>query len=394
MNAPQASHRKARLSASAYAAMFLFGIVMAVLGAVLPLLSARLRFDLAQVGNLFLAMNLFMLLCSLGLGPVMDRFGMKPPLVLGPLLVAAALLAIVTSEDYSRLVGGVCLLGLGGGALNSASNTLIADLYSDAKQKNAALNMLGVFFGFGALFIPFVIGLLLETLGLGGILHSAALLCLLAAAYSARLAFPPPKQSQRLAFREAGRLVRLPLVVILGALLFFQSGNEFILGGYISTFLTREAGMAVGAASYALAGYWAALMIARVFLSRLLLRFNGHRLVLISAACAAAGAALVVGAKSDTAAVIAVVLTGVSLSGIFPTVLGLAGAQFASYSGTVFGLLFTMALAGGMTLPWVTGQVAEALGLRLALSLVTAHFLMIFALQAFAGRYLRASPSG
>jgi len=47
----------------------------------------------------------------------------------------------------------------------------------------------------------------------------------------------------------------------------------------------------------------------------------------------------------------------------------------------VFGLLFTMALAGGMTLPWVTGQAAVAWGLRPALGLVALQFLAVFALQ-------------
>ena len=86
--------RPGRLEAAACAGMFVFGIVMALLGAVLPVLSERLRFDLAQTGGLFLVMNLCMLLASLGLGPLMDRLGMKPPLLAGPMAVGVALLAI------------------------------------------------------------------------------------------------------------------------------------------------------------------------------------------------------------------------------------------------------------------------------------------------------------
>jgi fucose permease len=74
--------------------MFVFGIVMALLGAVLPSLSGRLEFQVADIGTLFLAMNLAMLACSSSIGATVDRLGMKPPLARGPLFVAAALAPI------------------------------------------------------------------------------------------------------------------------------------------------------------------------------------------------------------------------------------------------------------------------------------------------------------
>ena len=69
---------------AAYAGMFVFGIVMALFGASLPALAGRLEFQVADIGTLFLAMNGAMLVSSLALGLAMDRFGMKPPLALGP----------------------------------------------------------------------------------------------------------------------------------------------------------------------------------------------------------------------------------------------------------------------------------------------------------------------
>jgi fucose permease len=75
------------------------------------------------------------------------------------------------------------------------------------------------------------------------------------------------------------------------------------------------------------------------------------------------------------------VVTGAALAGIFPAVLGIAGARFPAHSGTVFGILFTMALCGGMTLPWLTGQAAAAWGLRPALGLVVLQFLAVLVLQ-------------
>lgn len=350
---------------------------MALLGAVLPHLSARIGFDLAQAGQLFLVMNLCMLLCSLGIGPVMDRFGMKALMTLAPLAVGAALAVFAVASGFSGLLGAAALLGAGGGALNGSTNTLIADLHPEPGRKSAALNLLGVFFGFGALLLPFGIGSLVNRLGLVAILSIAALLCAAVSLFSASLRFPPAKQTAGVRASDAARFLRMPVVLALGLLLFCESGNEFLLGGYLSTYLTREIHLSLSSAAYALAGFWAAIMLARVLSSRLLLRVPGTRVILLSAAVSAlASLALLLTAASGGAVTAAIVL-GFTLAGIYPTTLGVAGAKFAQHSGTVFGILFTIALSGGILFPWAAGQIANVSGMRAGLALAPAGFLII-----------------
>jgi FHS family glucose/mannose:H+ symporter-like MFS transporter len=338
-------------------------------------------------------MNFVMLVTMLCLGPLVDRFGKKPPLAGGSLLVAGALVLLANAATYQALLATAVLLGAGGGALNSTTNTLIADLHTGPRHKNAALNLLGVFFGFGALLLPFTIGSLLEALGLAPILYLAAGLSLVLAAVFFALAFPPPKRAAGLPLDETLRLARHPLVLLFGFLLFFQSGNEFIVGGYTTSYLTRELGSSISSASYLLAAFWGATMLARVFLSRLLLRINGPRLVMLSALGSALGITVLLLAPTLTVAPLGVVLIGLGFAGIFPTALGLAGARFEEHSGTVFGILFAIALTGGMTLPWVVGQLAQAHGLRLALFLAAGNSLMIFALQLVIVRTESRAPS-
>ena len=369
--------------AAAFGGMFLFGIVMALLGAVLPVVSSRVGLDLGAAGNLFLVMNAAMLLGSFVLGPLLDRFGFRGVLSGGPLLIGLGLGLVARAAGTGGLFAGVALLGVGGSAVNSATNTLVADLHADPVEKAAALNRLGVFFGFGALLLPFLIGSMLETLGLGLILLGAAALCALVAAFSATLRFPPGKQGG-LDLQEALSVLRSPLVVALGALLFFQSGNEFLLGGYLSLFLTRDTGATVEAASYVLAGYWAAVMVARTLLGRVLARVPASRLVPVLAGLSAVAVALAAMAPTFALATAAMVAAGLALAGIFPTVLGIAGAQLPSRSGTVFGVLFTIALGGGMTIPWLAGHVAARSGLRAVLALGAANFVagMLLAFRA------------
>jgi fucose permease len=87
--------------------------------------------------------------------------------------------------------------------------------------------------------------------------------------------------------------------------------------------------------------------------------------------------------------VFAVILIGTGFAGIFPTTLGAAGTLFPSNSGTAFGILFTIALSGGMILPWIVGQLASAQGLRKALFIAIFDALMILFLQMGITGYLK-----
>ncbi len=377
------------LRGSAFSGMFGFGIAMALLGAILPLISERLHFDLAQAGDLFLVMNATMLVGTFALGPLLDRFGIKLTFVIAPLFVAAALVLIANARSFEALRLAIVLLGMGGGALNQATNTLIADLHEDERRKSSALNLLGVFFGFGALSIPFAIGTLLGSLGLANILYCAAALVSATTLVSLALVFPAPRQSAGVPLGEVVRLARQPLILVLAFLLFFESGNEWALGGFITTHLTQSLGAQMSTASWMLALYWGAMMSGRVVLSRLLLRISGHTLILASAAGVAASLGLLVAARSLGVAGGAITLLGFSLAAIYPTCLGLAGARYASHSGTVFGILIGISLTGGMSLPWLVGRVSATRGVAAGLSLPIVGAAAIFALQVLAGRMMR-----
>src|SRR5512135_3529172 len=249
----------ARLQFSAWAGMFVFGIVMAILGAILPSLFERIGFGTGAAGNLFLTMNFAMLVATLLFGPVVDRFGFKAILAVSALLVAAAFLVLSRASSYGLVLGAAVVLGLGGGALNGGTNALTSDLH-EGEKRGAALNVLGIFFGFGALSVPFLIGTLQEVLGVGKILALATFLSLVPFVIYVVLNFPRAKHAQGFPIKEAAGIARDPLLWLTGFILFFESANEFTVGGWISTHLERTFGVAASGAALVLAGYWAAIM--------------------------------------------------------------------------------------------------------------------------------------
>lgn len=330
-------------------------------------------------------MNGAMLASSLVLGAAMDRFGMKLPLVLGPVFVAAALLVVIRATTFESLLPAVTLLGVGGGALNGATNTLVAALHDDAKRTSAALNLLGVFFGFGALFLPFAMGALLSWFDMGRLLGATAALCAVTGFLAATLRFPAPKQRTTFPVTEISRFLRAPLVLLFAILLFLESGVEFTLGGFISTYLTRDMAVApVSLVSWVLAGYWASIMTSRAVSSRLALRPDPYRVLLFCASGACMRAVLAAVAPGPAVAALAIVVCAWFLAGVYPTSLGIVGARYQAHSGTVFGILFAVALVGGMVLPWTAGQIGGRAGLRWAFGMIAAAFAAIAGLSRLA----------
>jgi fucose permease len=364
----------------ACAGILVFGIVLAILGTLfgMPEMRTRLHIDLAQQGNLFLLLYLGLFISSVIAGPLIDNVGNRGVLSISSLFVAAAMVLFGTTGSLAGASAAALLLGLGGGGLNTSTNVLVSDLYGD--QRGPMLNLLGIFFGIGALCIPLLAASIEGHFTIPQLLFFCAFLSgACAVAYSV-LAFPPAIAAQSFSIRETIRVARYPGVLLLGFLLFFESGNEACIGGWTSTY-ANSSGYPVRVATLVLAGYWAALMLSRLFAASLLKRTAKSKIIMGSALVSLAGCAMLLSAQSLPVLVIGVLLIGASYAPIFPTTLAVAGDRYSN-TGTVFGLLFAIALVGGMTFPWMVGQVSEKFGVRIGMIVPLAGAIGICVLAA------------
>src|SRR5689334_19163253 len=150
----QPSIQRGLLFAGASAGIAVFGIVIAMLGTVfgLPEMQARLHMDLAQKGNLFLLLYFGIFLASVLVGPLIDAIGNKAILLLSSALVAVAMAGFALAHSLAGASVAAVALGVGGGGLNTSTSALVSDLYDE--KRGAMLNVLGIFFGVGALAVP------------------------------------------------------------------------------------------------------------------------------------------------------------------------------------------------------------------------------------------------
>lgn len=368
-----------KLTAASSSSIFIFGIVMAILGAILPQLVDNLSLQPTQAGNLFFFMNLGMLAATLFFGPVVDRFGFKLLLALGSLLVGLSFTGLALSSSYGLVMLSVVFLGLAGGVLNGGSNALVNDLHPG--RRAAALNFLGVFFGFGAMLVPLIIGGFLKQLGLRPVILIAAGLSLIPFVLFSVFSFPRPKQAQGFPLKDVKKIVSSGLLWLAAFILFFQSGNEFSVGGWLSSYFREKFQFGLSQSALVLSGYWFFLIVGRFLYPALNRLWKRETVVMLSVVVALVSVAGLILSPAGWLAVVFALLIGLGFAAIYPTTLSVIGEKFPEFSGTAFSLAISTGLVGGMLSPWLIGLVSQGHSLQVGLLVPLFSLAMILVLQ-------------
>ncbi len=364
-----------------------FGIVFTMVGTVLPSVMARFGIDKASGGTLLLLMTFGVLLGALIFGPIVDGRGYKAMLLGSTALIILGLEGVAFAPSIGWLRTAVFVIGFAGGIINGGANALVSDISGEARGPR--LNLLGVFFGVGAMGVPFMIGMLTSRFSHASLIAGIGAIVLVPLAVIVTITFPPPKQAQGFPLADAGRLLRDPLMLLMGLILFLESGLELTVGGWTSTFVTEELAVGERGALILLSLYWAGMMLARLAVGTVLSRTSPFRILYTCLTIALAGAALLLTTRSIPVAAIGVFSLGVGFAAMFPTVLGFVGTRFAALSGTAFSAAITMALLGGMSLSYTAGLLGERFGMRGSLLMVPVALVVQAVLLGVLSRALR-----
>lgn len=361
MSAPSSNRA---LFASACGGMALFGVTLVIPGLLFGLADVRARLeigDAVRMGNLQSALMVGVFAATVFIGPLIDRYGTKIVLTVGAAMLACGFAGLAFVTGYEAGCATAFAAGLGGGVVNMATNVVVSTVYP--RDRGSKLNALGVFFGVGALSLP-LLSAANEWFTAERLLGLAATFAALVAVVSATLEFP--RQAEHGAsLREVLGVARYPAVLLFAFLLFFESSNEMALIGWTTTWATA-AGSSVRSAALMLATFQVGMMLGRIFAAAILRVVTKVQLVFACAVGSVVASALLLASRTVAATWIAVALLGLCFSPIYQTVLALAGDRYQRFAGTVFGLLFSIALMGSFLSPLVIGRIAQFAGVRSA----------------------------
>lgn len=353
--------------AAACLGMLLFGVVFLSLGSVNNMLAERFHLDDTEIGTLTALLPLGILAGSLAFGPIVDKFGYRWMLVGASLLVGAGLEGMAFANRKGLVQLFVFVIGLGGGALNGATNALAADVSEG--ERGARLSLLGVFFGIGALCMPATLALLARSFPLHGIVASIGALVLLPVAYCLLIPFPPPRQGTgSFVLADGARLLRNPLVLTAGAALAVQSGMEAMSNDWMTRYFSKVTLAGREGVEWktqlGLVAVTGAMMATRLALSQLLKRVSSAAVLLGSVLVTAAGAVVLMQSQDYYQSLAAALLIGGGLAAGFPVILGFVGDAYPQSCGTAFSTIFVLALTGNMVINKTFGYVAHVHGIH------------------------------
>lgn len=345
------------LIVAAVLSIFVYGMVAAMLGTILPDLSKRFSLSPKQNGSIAMTQAIGLMIGSFFAGPLMDVYGIKAGLLLGLGLIAVALFGLRTVGGYGAVAALMLLLGTGGGAVVNGANQLPPFIKMEGISTAGVFNVLNLFFGLGGLVTPLVAARLFQN-NSSRLLVFAASITALTVGLSGITSMPEPKGEVSFQASAAGSLLGQPALLLLALMLFLYVAAEVGVWNWLVRHLIAQ-GLPEGKALTILSlGFALGLLVGRVAVSPILTGVSPERVLLGSAALMAVTTYLMLRTSSPGAAQGLVFLGGIAMAPVFPTTLAIVNARFSGMAATATGIALTAGWLGLVVSSPIIGGIA------------------------------------
>ncbi len=335
---------------------FIYGLIAAMLGTILPDLSDRFHLSPSQNGTIASAQALGLIIASLAVGPLLDNEGKKLGIILGLVLISIALLALPRSPGFRSIVLLLFLLGLGGGTLVTGANSLVSDV--SATHRATALNLTNLFFGVGALTTPFVSANLFGRNWVR-LCYSIASLTIITLGIQALTKMPGPTGAGRFVLADAAPVLGRPLLFLIGLFLFLYVTCEVGMWNWLPRYLIAQGIPESRALNILSLGFALGLLLGRAAVLPILVHVPAITVTLVGSVAMAVTTFLMLRTTHPAAAGALVFLAGVSMAPVYPTTLAIVGDAFPRMSGTAIGFAITCGWIGLAVSSRIIGSIAS-----------------------------------
>jgi fucose permease len=365
---------------AAILAIFVYGMIAAMLGTILPDLSDRFHLTPTQNGTIAFVQALGLIIASVGVGPLLDTEGDKVGLILGLALIAIALFALPKSPGFRSILMLMFLLGVGGGIVVTGANALTSGV-SEA-HRATTLNLVNLFFGLGGFATPFISANLFKRNWVR-LCYTIASLTVLTLFVQAVAKMPAPTGNARFLLADVGPILGRPLLFMLGLFLFLYITCEVGVWNWLPRHLIAQGIPESRALNILSLGFALGLLIGRVGVSPILIHVPAIEVTLAASIAMAVTTFLMLRTNKPTAAFGLVFVAGVSMAPVFPTTLAIVGTAFPRMTGTALGFVITCGWVGLAVSSRIIGAIAggDPTRLKKALLLIPASAVLMVGLN-------------
>jgi fucose permease len=359
----------------------LTGVVMTLLGPLLPLLSVRWGLNDTRAGYLFLAQFVASVVGMLTSGPLVRRYGYRVTLLIGLAFMTIGVALLAGADSLLGTIS-ICLFGTGFGITTPAGNLFVGD--AKPQSRAASLSLVNSSWGVGAMCGPLINAAVQRVHHTAIFLYvlAASLVLLAIALFQVRFI---ADQRRRPASSEpvvAGKL-NWSLIVLVGAMFFLYVGTENAVGGWLASYAHRISPAATFWATVP-AFFYGPMLVGRTLAPLLLRRVREVKVAAAGAVLALMGTATLLSSHSISTIVLGGILAGLGLSAVFPIKVSLLPHWFGDSVTRLSGPMFALGNFGGGALPWLVGTLSthfSSLRIGFAVPLVGAASLLVFYLS-------------
>jgi fucose permease len=365
---------------AAILAIFVYGMIAAMLGTILPDLSDRFHLTPTQNGTIAFAQALGLMIASLAVGPLLDTQGAKVGILLGLAFIAVALFGLPRSGGYGSIVFLLFLLGIGGGIVVTGANALTSGI--SPEHRATALNLVNLFFGLGGLATPFISANLFKRNWVR-LCYTVAILTLITAGYQVAVHMPAPTGGSGFVLTQAGPILGKPILFLLGAFLFLYVSCEVGVWNWLARHLIAQGIPESKALNILSLGFALGLLVGRVAVSPILISVPAVAVLLVASIAMAITTFLMLQTTKPVMAAVLVFIAGLAMAPVFPTTLAITGTVFPRMTGTALGFVITCGWAGLAVSSRIIGAIAggDALRIRKALLILPAFSVLMIGLN-------------
>jgi fucose permease len=364
--------------------IFVYGMIAATLGVILPDLSGRFALSPRQDGVIAFAQALGLILASLGAGPLLDAEGNKIGLVLGLICIVIALITLPRCGTYGMILVLMFLMGAGGGILSTGANAIAAEI--SGIHRASVLNLTNLFFGLGGFLTPFIAANLFAKRrmrlcdSIGAFAMGTLFVIILTPMHRIQTTHGWP-------FANIKRLFAQPSLLLLGFLLFLYVSCEVGMWNWLPRHLIAQGIPESRALNILSCGFALGLLAGRAIVAPILIHVSALTVLTCASAAMAATTLLMLRTRRTWTAIAMVALAGLAMAPVYPTTLALVGGRFQEMTATALGIAITFGWIGLAVSSRLIGSIAggDSQRLRKALLVLPCFSLIMLTVSLFVG---------
>lgn len=306
-----------------------------------------------------MAVFLWFAVLSVPIGILQDRIGKRNVLNLGMIVTAIGLLLPFLIYDFTIILIGFGLLGIGNTIVQVSANPLLIDVVPSEK-KSSFLSFSQFIKAIGSMIAPPLAGWLAAQYGDWKLIFLAfGVVSILTVLWLGSTKIEETKNTEaRASVLSSLTLLMNPYIAMMVMSIFLIVGidvginavsGQFLLNKYQASQALAESGRSVYFFGKMLGTFGGALMLTLL---------PSRKFFLWSAVLAIASILGLLIAPTEMIALIVIFIIGLGVANIFPLVFSLTVERYPNRANEISGLMI-MAVSGGALIPWIIGKVTD-----------------------------------